>query len=912
MTNITNLNSQRFTLNGIPYYKNFLSQIIGDPVSGNLVRIVNAYDSKMELLRPTRIDEISVNGLTYPSAQALQNVLLPILYSRGTLGDGNSTENGIVQLGPLEIVDSPDVPGLFALKIPIEPVFPIWRIGGIDYTKETATLINIPFAEEGHYRVDTIVANTANGFERIQGVERDDVGIPPQLPYNVIEIAQIHIYGEVIGEPTPPPTGNQFITKKSKQYRSYRLTSELPHSLYLSHEYTTHILNLLAGSELVKGFVSFVDTPNPGDAAYDGMDIYIKNYGEVAITLTHNDATAGIPFWFASGEDLVIEQHQILHMKYNAAQNRVELLKLSNDGGAYSIVSDQVNQQLSLLDSEGNILSTISVAFLNNEGTTFFYNDVTEKLELQNDEGEVLSEIPVSAFVNNLASTLALVGSELQLKDTEGTVLSTVALTKAAVGLNNVDNTSDANKPVSTAQAAALALKANSSHTHSANDINSGILDILRLPAHLLDKYNQIGGQAVPDYGMSGLYDRTYTTDADLRGSVNINIVSGNIDGETTYTAGNAFILVNAQSDYIGLANCSDDLELDVIIDNGYINTVYGNARVQPFFQERNSTSSYARFRSIKMYVSTDGINWFTSDNPSDWQTTTFGNPYSDKVPLGFWFGSNGYSSSVVVWRYVKFEFRDLAVGTHATLHHQVYMTQLGVRHVSEIYAKQFMYYRDYKSSIQNWNEAHGWGNHADEDYATSSAISSAISALKGGVVTAGDTLAKLYALIIGKVSLTGNQTIAGKKTFSTVPASSQDASAATDLVRKSQMETAIKKRSIPITVYFSNSCEALPDDFVSRWVYTGGLGGELCLLASTSADLGKEIIFTNLTTTSVAVSVSSSKFYNTLFTGSESSVNSFGGRAWFRARVMQHASTYYFLILEQGILPAVGSGELE
>jgi hypothetical protein len=33
-------------------------------------------------------------------------------------------------------------------------------------------------------------------------------------------------------------------------------------------------------------------------------------------------------------------------------------------------------------------------------------------------------------------------------------------ITKAMVGLGNVDNTSDANKPVSTAQAAAIALKA--------------------------------------------------------------------------------------------------------------------------------------------------------------------------------------------------------------------------------------------------------------------------------------------------------------------------------------------------------------------------------------------------------------------------------------------------------------------
>ena len=45
-------------------------------------------------------------------------------------------------------------------------------------------------------------------------------------------------------------------------------------------------------------------------------------------------------------------------------------------------------------------------------------------------------------------------------------------------------------------------------------------------------------------------------------------------------------------------------------------------------------------------------------------------------------------------------------------------------------------------------------------------------------------------------VKLTGNQTVAGKKTFSTVPASSQDASAGTDLVRKSQMDTALATKA--------------------------------------------------------------------------------------------------------------------
>jgi hypothetical protein len=47
-----------------------------------------------------------------------------------------------------------------------------------------------------------------------------------------------------------------------------------------------------------------------------------------------------------------------------------------------------------------------------------------------------------------------------------------IVLTKDDVGLNNVDNTSDANKPVSTATQTALDGKASSAHTHISNDIS--------------------------------------------------------------------------------------------------------------------------------------------------------------------------------------------------------------------------------------------------------------------------------------------------------------------------------------------------------------------------------------------------------------------------------------------------------
>lgn len=58
----------------------------------------------------------------------------------------------------------------------------------------------------------------------------------------------------------------------------------------------------------------------------------------------------------------------------------------------------------------------------------------------------------------------------------------TTGLTKTTVGLSNVDNTTDVAKPVSTAQAAAIATKAATVHVHSAADVNSGVLAIAQIP----------------------------------------------------------------------------------------------------------------------------------------------------------------------------------------------------------------------------------------------------------------------------------------------------------------------------------------------------------------------------------------------------------------------------------------------
>lgn len=92
MISIQNIDQNKFSLDGIPYYKNFIPH-----VEGNMLRIVNSYDSKLVLCEFAKFDEFEIDGLTYPSISDLQMAILPILFYRGTLGESvieNWTEIG--------------------------------------------------------------------------------------------------------------------------------------------------------------------------------------------------------------------------------------------------------------------------------------------------------------------------------------------------------------------------------------------------------------------------------------------------------------------------------------------------------------------------------------------------------------------------------------------------------------------------------------------------------------------------------------------------------------------------------------------------------------------------------------------------------------------------------------------------
>jgi hypothetical protein len=82
---INNIDGQKFSYNGVNYFKNFTPVAVGS----EKIRILNTYDSKIELTEfPTLFSEITLDGVIYASVELLQNALLPVVFTRSTLSGG--------------------------------------------------------------------------------------------------------------------------------------------------------------------------------------------------------------------------------------------------------------------------------------------------------------------------------------------------------------------------------------------------------------------------------------------------------------------------------------------------------------------------------------------------------------------------------------------------------------------------------------------------------------------------------------------------------------------------------------------------------------------------------------------------------------------------------------------------------
>lgn len=198
---ILNISSEKFSLNGIPYFKNFMPHVL----AGKL-KIVNVYDTKFQLTELDSSLNYSVDGVTYTSVTELQNALLPVLYTRNSLNFDSdlpfynqiTKETGFTSSGLNKTFNA-------GWK---------WLINNVEYTNSAPVTITFPLASAGKQRLDRIVVTNINTFIRIQGVESISSPTADPRPDNTVDVTFVLVTDTEVGEPTPPVIGPEDLALK--------------------------------------------------------------------------------------------------------------------------------------------------------------------------------------------------------------------------------------------------------------------------------------------------------------------------------------------------------------------------------------------------------------------------------------------------------------------------------------------------------------------------------------------------------------------------------------------------------------------------------------------------------------------------------------------------------------------------
>jgi hypothetical protein len=265
--------------------------------------------------------------------------------------------------------------------------------------------------------------------------------------------------------------------------------------------------------------------------------------------LVADQGTPGGPAELDSNGDLIIPENSIVLWNDDAHTYTTTLtatqptanrtITIPNNSGTIALTSDISTAVSNLVDGAPGLLDTLNeLAAAVNDDPAFF---TTVATNLSNHEADTTN-------VHGIADTSKLLTTDGTQTVTNKTLTSPVintptGITKSDVGLANVDNTSDANKPISTATQTALNLKANSSEiTELAQDaVNTAIVAGVGL-----DKtYDDVANTITIDI------DSTVTTNSGTQTLTNKTLTSPVINTPTGIT----------KSD-VGLANVDNTTDL--------------------------------------------------------------------------------------------------------------------------------------------------------------------------------------------------------------------------------------------------------------------------------------------------------------------------------------------------------------
>lgn len=557
MNIISTFNDKRFTLNGIQYFKNYISV-----VRGNKIEIFNCYERKDVLVELTHYNQFSIDGIIYTSAALLQEALLPIIYSRINMGDGSTfAQNNIgksINLGiyfgdssvtaivakmnnRTTVISAIDTPVVLSLN----SVFSSVELGQFSFSNKKYLYLFRPGA--GTYGIGgTTVTTTMITQLATLNLTPDDVqNDPGAIIYNI-----------------DPVTNGDYLLKANSSLWDFSDSGHINEDDSIKTYYFSYSV------DNVLYFAQFKGTPG----VYGLNNTPFEEEDFVATTNSNITPTPTFEQILAQGGNKNISQ---LTNNGDGVSPYTTVAKLNG----LTITVNQAAAEMYLKNSEGTTLATVNLAFLNNEGTTFFYNQTTQKLELKNDAGTILSEVSVSAFVSNLMQTVDFNGANssiLEFKDAAGNVVDSATFT-----INNISGLQ-----------AVLNAKANLNGGNSFNgsqSINGGI----GFMGDWAIKFNEIFAlQYNSTFGGLNLF-KSGETDGVLFAKNNLNVGIGTTNPQTKFDVNGIGRFKRTSVNGGGLATASIVATDAKTINDGVLQA----------FQAHNSANSEVTYSSISTNI---------------------------------------------------------------------------------------------------------------------------------------------------------------------------------------------------------------------------------------------------------------------------------------------------------------------
>lgn len=184
-----------------------------------------------------------------------------------------------------------------------------WILSSVQYQNTTEYNEVIPYTSDVNMkRVDIIVANQFNTFQRIEGVESATLPTRPVPPPNTIIITTVDVFHDSIGNPSTP-TNDEFLPiEGEKWYNTNVLTDVLiPASTNISNfriiglpDSTLELRGFIVDAEQTDGLV--VKVWNDSDKSIKAIDSFTVGVNEVNIE-------------FPNGEDMTIEPKEVYTFK---------------------------------------------------------------------------------------------------------------------------------------------------------------------------------------------------------------------------------------------------------------------------------------------------------------------------------------------------------------------------------------------------------------------------------------------------------------------------------------------------------------------------------------------------------------------------------------------------------------------